>query len=431
MKRILALGLSVCFLLALLPTASAARNNLYLRMDVAYEGDYYFAALGQELTVISTLEGGTDEDMKAFAPNVKYTKESTSYEEASGFMWIDIPNGKGTEVKWTPTEEGFYCFSASAKVPSSKKEISSLDSGLPVVLVVDMENKTVVKTADEFIAAITANKHYISVQGDIQLVDMGSVYVSQQSVLEIAEGATLTVSGTELYLGYGRWNMGSTVIVDGNLQINEGAALLTGNYPVDMFVSGRVVGCDAEKIPHIQYVGCNVSPFKEFTGTYIEDKATGITTVIENMDNSTILKVELLDTESTIYKALAAMDEGGVVTAFESSITEYEGEYTLSIPVDAKYNGKEMTVYLVDKTIVGYVEPQELKVVCNNGRVALKVDKNDIVMIKEPVSRFDTTTMLVIAAGGGALLIMLLAVIIPAIARNSKKKKAQKTQDEE
>ncbi|MBQ5810443.1 MAG: hypothetical protein IIW23_02560 [Clostridia bacterium] len=425
MKKILALCLCFIIICFALPVASAAPNRL-IRVTVGLEWDYYFAALGQELTISTELEGGSESDLASFKPTIRYTKESTSFDEATGFKWIDIPSDGSAKIKWTPTEEGVYCFSAECQLPGSKKTISSLDGGMPIVLVVDMEKKAVVKNAEEFTAALSSGTHYISIQGDVVLKDMGSLNISQQVLLEIAKEGTLTLSGTELRLGNGRWNIGSTVIIDGTLKVEENATVMAGEYPVDVYVSGLVDGFDLKQVPKIQYIPLNVSPFEEFTGTYIEDKATGITTVIENMSNATLLSVSLLDPAQTLYGALAALDDGEVIIAFESEITEYDGKYTLSIPVDAKYNGKELTVYLLDKTVVGYVEPIESKATCQNGRVAITVDKNNIVMIKTAVSKIDTKTIAIIGAAAAALILMIVLVVIPAVAGGKKNKKEEK-----
>ena len=345
MKRFAALCLCAVIMLLGLPTALAARDNIYLRIEVGYpdQADYSFAKLGEELTIYAILENGAEGD-DAFVPEMKYTKESTEYDEAKGFRWLDIETDGSQTVKWTPAEDGLYCFCAEAKIPSNKKVLSSLDSGMPVILVVDMEKKTVVKTAEELTAALKTDTHYISVEGDVVLENMGLVQIDQQIVFEVSADASLTVSGTELRFGVGKWNLCATVVIDGMMTIKENAAVTSGEYPVEMFVSGDVEGWQSNGMSKIDYIDCNVSPFDEFSGEYIEDRSTGITTVIEGMNNATVLDVTLLETGKEPYTYLSQMDKGEVIIGFESSISNYEGQYTLSIPVDAKYNGKEITV---------------------------------------------------------------------------------------
>jgi len=432
MKKLIVCALCLCLLFGSAFTASAARDNIYLRLEVGYEGqaDYSFAKLGQELTIYATLENGAEGD-DAFQPEIKYTKESTEYEEAKGFKWLDIESDGSATVKWTPTEDGLYCFSAETKVPSTKKTISSLDSGMPVILVVDMEKKTVVKTAEELVAALSADTHYISVEGDIALSGLGLLQVDQQIVFEVAADATLTVSGTELRFGTGKWNLGATVVIDGTLIVKEDGTVTSGEYPVDMFVSGDVEGWKPNGVTKIEYIGCNVSPFEVFEGDCIRDKATGITTVIEGMNNATVLDVTLLEAGKEPYTYLSEMDKGEVIIAFESSISNYEGQYTLSVPVDAKYNGLEVTVYIIDTSVEGFVRPTTQKAMCNGGIVAVTVDKDDVVMLKAPVPKYDQKTMIMIGVAGGALLLMILLGVVPMIVRSIRRRTKKKLAEAE
>lgn len=420
MKKFLALCLCLCFIVLNIPAASAD-GEVYLRTEVGYGWDYYFASLGQELILYSTLENVSEEDSAAFKTQFKYTMESTDYDEATGFKWKKIESDGAKSIKWTPTQEGLYCISAEGVLASTGKTISSIDRGLSVVLVVDMEKKTVVKTADELIQAANSGAHYISVEGDIAL-DKKDVHISQQTVFEVVKGYSLSLNESNLHFGIGRWNMGSTVLVDGNIIVNEGSSIQTGEYPVDLFVSGRITGYDVESVKNIQYIPSNVSPFEEFTGSYLEDKNTGITTVIDEMSNTTVLSVTTLSYLDPIFTAMENLDKGEVIKAFESDISNHEGEYTLTVPIDAKYNEKKLTVYLLDKSISGYTEPQKLKVECLEGKIQITVDSNDIVMIKAPAPLLDGISLVIAIVGIAALAVMILVIAASA----SKRKKQRK-----
>ena len=415
MKKLSALCLCFILMFSVLPVASAApANGAYFRLEVGYEGDYYFVEPGSEITLYSSLENVSAEDAAAFKPAFKFTKENNDSEEATGFKWQDLEGDK-----FVPEEEGVYLFAAEGVLPSKGKSISSIDAGIPAVLVIDTSKKTVVTTAEELVAAVNSEVHYISVQGNIDLVD-SELHVGQRAIFEIARGYTINLKNSHLHFGIGQWKLGSTVLIDGNISVDGTSSLNTGNFPVDMFVSGRISGFDVKTLKQVQYVGCNVSPFEEFEGEYIENKNTGIKTTIENMSNATVLNIIPMGTTDQLYKPLASMDRGEVIMAFESNITDYDGEYTLKIPLDAKYKGKKIGVYIFDKTVSGYAEPTRQKIKYNGEALEITVDKNDVVMLKAPASIFSSPLFLPVSIGVAALAIMLLSFLAPAIFKKKK-----------
>ena len=420
MKRILALCLCFVFMLSVLPVASAAPADVaFFRLTAGYDGDYYFAEPGSEITLYVSLENVSEEDTANFKPTFKYTKENDDSDEATGFKWKDLEGDK-----FIPEEEGVYLFAAEGVLPSSGKTLSSLDGGIPAVSVVDTSKKTIVKTADELIAAAASGNNYISVQGDIDLVD-AAVHIGQRAIFEIAKGYTVNLKNSQLHFGIGKWKIGSTVLISGNISVDSTSSLHTGENPVDMFVSGRISGFDVKTLKQVQYVGCNVSPFEKFEGEYIENKNTGITTVVDNMTNATVLNIIPMGTTDQLYKPLAAMDRGEVIMAFESNVSEYDGEYTLKIPLDAKYKGKKIGVYIFDKTVSGYAEPSRQKIKYNGTALEITVDKNDVVMLKSPASIFSSPMFWPVVIGAAALVIMALSFLIPALS-----KKKEETENE-
>ncbi len=84
-----------------------------------------------------------------------------------------------------------------------------------------------------------------------------------------------------------------------------------------------------------------------FNHTQLKDPATSIK-VSGYFDPSATIKVTALDPSSTIYTTLAnSTDWGKIVSSYDIVFTNngFDGDLTVSIPVESKYEGKELAVY--------------------------------------------------------------------------------------
>lgn len=416
---------ALCFLTVLCVSVGVIpvyADTARCRVEVSFAGNFSFSTVGQPITVTASLEGSDTE----LAAKLMYTQESKDFKDAIGFRWIDLQNTGTATAQIVPESSGIYCFAAEIVDPATGKTVSSLETSWCTVLVIDPAEKLTVTDEHEFEAAIGGKNRYISVEGDLEFDDWGVLAVDQQTVLEITEGSSVTLRSTELALGSGSWDIGSTLIVSGTLNVGEGGAVSASDRGAKVFLSGDMSEGATSAYPNITVVYCNTTPFEAFEAESLADKDTGITAFLDGITNYTVFRVSKIAPEDQKYRVMSSLDDGEVLFAFQSNITEYEGSYTVSVPVGEEYEGKKMVVCTADLSVSGSVEPEVKTVKCQNGAVQITVDKYTAVMVKAPTGVLSEQGSVIIAIGAGAALLIVILFTVPALSKKAKDKKAKK-----
>ena len=146
-----------------------------------------------------------------------------------------------------------------------------------------------------------------------------------------------------------------------------------------------------------------------FSYAEVKDPATSIK-ISGHFDSTATIKVTALDPQSEVYTALAnGTSWGKIVSSYDIVFTNngFDGDLTVAIPVDGKYEGKEFAVYqqMANGSIACY------KTVATGGIVSVETDECSQFMLvteKDKAPKEESSAAMTVLK----VIIIILAVII-------------------
>ena len=284
------------------------------------------------------------------------------------FKLVGIPEGDDVKLTYEKAEFNSADVKTASKITVSGLKLTGKDAGMYALSVNSFEVKG------------TVTKRPLTVTADNLVMTLGQKEPTLTYTLseELIEGnkAVGTLTRTE-----------GTAI--GKYAVTRGTLSFGDNYEVT-FVDGSLT-------------------ISNFTLAELKDAATSIKVSGYFAPNST-LKITSLDPQSAIYTTLANETSwGDIISSYDIMFESagHDGNLTVTIPVDSKYEGKELAVYqqLTNGSIACY------KLTAVGGVITVKTDECTQFMLvadKEAAPEEETSIGMTILK----IIIIVLAVII-------------------
>ena len=284
------------------------------------------------------------------------------------FKLVGIPESDDVKLTYEKAEFNSADVKTASKIIVNGLKLTGKDAGMYVLSV------------DSFEVKGTVTKRPLTVDADNLVMTLGQKEPSLTYTLseELIEGnkAVGTLTRTE----------GTTV---GKYAVTRGTLSFGDNYEVT-FVDGSLT-------------------ISNFTLAELKDSATSIKVSGYFAPDST-LKITALDPQSAVYTTLANETSWGDIVSSYDIIFEsagHDGHLTISIPVDSKYEGKELAVYqqMTNGSIACY------KLTAVGGVITVKTDECTQFMLvadKEEIPEEKSSVGMTILK----IIIIILAVII-------------------